>query len=465
MLNICGMETATQKTGSTRVLQAYRFALDPNDRQGSQLASHCGAARFAFNWGLALVTTSLTTGNPADVPWTFPALLREWNRVKREVAPWWPENSKEAYSSGLSALASALKNFSAWKKGRRAGARVGFPRFRRRGVRRDSCRFTTGPIRVLADGKHIQLPRLKKIRTQEPVFKLLGLVDNGRARILSATISREADRWFVSFGCEVNRDRFRPAPTAGIVGVDIGVTNLAVLSTGEIIPNPRPLENSLGQLRRASRRLSRRSLGSRRREMARRSLRRIHLRVRNQRRDALHKLTTSLAKEHTTIVVERLHVKGMLRNRRLARSIADTGMATIRRQLAYKTVWYGSRLVTADPFYPSSKMCSSCGWVKVKLSLGERHFRCAQCGMTMERDANAALNLARLAEPVAVSAPATLTARGGERKTAVLAPAAAYEAGTEQLAAPASVSELISKTGGRKPCGEAAIPREMRTVG
>jgi len=451
------------KIGSTKVLQAYRFALDPNDRQGSKLASHCGAARFAFNWGLAFVTNRLEE-RTSDVPWTFPALLREWNRVKEEVAPWWTENSKEAYSSGLSALASALKNFSAWKQGRRAGGRVGFPRFRKRGTRRDSCRFTTGSIRVLADGKHIQLPRLKTIRTQEPTFKLLKLMDNSRARIISATISREADRWFVSFGCEVDRDRFQPMRINRIVGVDVGVSNLAVLSTGEIIPNPRPLKNSLRHLSRANRRLSRRSPGSRRREIARRTLSRIHLRVRNQRRDALHKLTTALAKEHNTIVVERLHVKGMLRNRRLARTLADTGMATIRRQLAYKTAWYGSSLVTAEPFYPSSKMCSSCGWVKVKLSLGERHFRCAHCGMTMDRDKNAALNLARLAEPVAGSAPGTITARGDEHMAGALASAAVCEAGTEQLAAPASVSELISMTDGRKPRGGAVNLREMRTV-
>jgi putative transposase len=142
-------------------------------------------------------------------------------------------------------------------------------------------------------------------------------------------------------------------------------------------------------------------------------------------------LTTVLAREYGTVVVEHLRLVGMTRNKRLARALADTGMAQIRRQLSYKTRWYGSRLITADPFFPSSKTCSHCGWVKAKLSLGERTFQCECCGLILDRDHNAALNLARLVEPVTGSAPETLTARGGQRKTEAPASAAANEAGTE----------------------------------
>jgi putative transposase len=178
--------------------------------------------------------------------------------------------------------------------------------------------------------------------------------------------------------------------------------------------------------------------------------------VRHQRRDALHKLTAALAKEHGTVVVERLNLPGMLRNRRLARALADSGIGEIRRQLNYKTAWYGGRMVTAHPFYPSSKTCSRCCWVKAKLSLGERRFVCERCGVILDRDHNAALNLARLAEPVAGSAPETLNARGGEQKTGASASAAAIEAGTEQPARPVAVSEPTGLTGGRLLAGHDA---------
>ncbi len=431
-------------------VQAYRYALDPNNHQRSHLASHCGAARFVFNWALALVKERLEARKQDDkveVPWSLPALRREWNRAKQAVAPWWAENSKEAYSSGLDALARALHNFSASKKGRRSGRKMGFPRWRRRGRYRDSCRFTTGSIRMLADQRHIQLPRLGVLKTHERTAKLLDRLGSGRARLLSATISREADRWFVSFGCELEREG--PERPGSVIGVDVGLRSLAVLSTGEAVPNPRPLERSLRNLRRACRRVSRCRPGSHRRKTAKRRLGRLHARVRNQRCDALHKLTTALTKEHGTVVVERLHVAGMLRNRRLARALADTGMAEIRRQLTYKVTWYGSRLVEAGPFYPSSKTCSQCGWVKAKLSLGERRFVCESCGVILDRDFNAALNLARLAEQVAGSAPETQNARGGECKTGASAPAAACEAGTELPALSASVSEPTGLTGGR----------------
>lgn len=419
---------------SVKVLQAYKFALDPTDRQRTDLASHCGAARFAFNWGLALVSSRLEArrrDGSADVPWSLAALRREWNRSKGDVAPWWAENSKEAYSSGLDALARALKGFAASRSGQRAGGKVGFPHRRKRRARQESCRFTTGGIRVMESGHHVHLPRIRVVRTLESTTKLLRLLDEGRARILSATVSCAADRWYVAFGCEVDRDCGTVARPETAIGVDVGITNLAVLSTGEVIPNPRFLQHSLRRLRRACRHLSRGTLGSRRREAVRRRVGRIHARVRYQRTDRLHKLTTVLAKEYGTVVVEHLRLVGIRRNKRLARALADTGMAQIRRQLSYKTGWYGSRLITADSFFPSSKTCSQCGWVKAKLSLGERTFHCECCGLILDRDHNAALNLARLVGPVTGSAPETLTARGGKRKTEASASAAANEAGTE----------------------------------
>jgi putative transposase len=375
------------------VTQAYRFALDPTPQQRRALASHCGAARVAHNWGLRLVQERLEqrrAGQEVEVPWTLPALRREWNQAKDQVAPWWPENSKEAYSSGLDGLARALKNWSDARTGRRKGRPVGFPRFKKKWRSRDACRFTTGQIKVL--------------------------LEQGSARILAATISRTADRWFVSFTVEVQRHL--PIDTRRtVVGVDVGVRQLAVLSDGTMIANPRALEDALRKLRRLNRQLARREPGSERRKKTHRRLARVHARTANIRRDALHKLTSSLATEYGTVVVERLNVGGMIHNRRLARATTDTGLAEIRRQLTYKTTWYGSRLVVADRFYPSSRTCSACGWVKAKLTLAEHTFICETCGVVLDRDLNAARNLAKLAQYVAQSGWETQNARGADRKT------------------------------------------------
>jgi IS605 OrfB family transposase len=374
---------------------------------------------FAYNWGLELVTTRLDqrkTDPSVQVPWTLAELRWEWNRAKHDVAPWWRENSKEAYNSGLDALARALRNWSDSRNGLRKGRPMGFPQRKKRRRARVACRFTTGQIKVLPDRKHIQLPRIGVVKTHESTRKLARRLEQGSARILAATISRQVDRWFVSFTVEVERATPTSNGKPSVVGVDAGVRHLAVLSTGEVIANPRALEGSLRKLRRLNRQLARRRPGSKRRNQTRRRLARTHAHAACIRRDALHKLTTSLATQHGTVVVERLNVAGMARNRRLARAISDTGMAELRRLLAYKTGWYGSRLVVADPFFPSSKTCSGCGWVKAKLTLAERTFCCEACDQVLDRDLNAARNLARLVQSVARSGWETPIARGADRK-------------------------------------------------
>ncbi len=236
------------------------------------------------------------------MPWTLAALRREWNRAKHQVAPWWADNSKEAYSSGLDGLARALRNWADSRHGRRSGRRVGFPRCKRRG-RRDACRFTTGAIRVLADRKHIQLPRIGVIKTHESTRKLARHLERGTGRVLAATITRVADRWYVAFTCA----RIRQLPTSNghtsMVGVDMGVQHLAVLSTGEQIPNPRPLERAQRKRRRLQRqwhRQERRRIAtghghpSRRQQQTRRRIAKVEARAASIRRDGLHKLTSRL---------------------------------------------------------------------------------------------------------------------------------------------------------------------------
>jgi IS605 OrfB family transposase len=437
----------------TTVMQAYQFALDPTTRQQRSLASHTGAARFAYNWGLELVTTRLDqrrAGQDVQVPWTLPDLRWEWNRAKQDVAPWWAENSKEAYNSGLDALAQALKNWSDSRSGHRKGRPVGFPRRKKRRQARVACRFTTGQMKVLPDRKHVQLPRIGVVKTHESTRKLARRLEQGTARILAATISRTADRWFISFTVEVQRAIPTSNGKPSVVGVDVGVRHLAVLSTGQTISHPRALEGSLRRLRRLNRRLTRCTPGSRRREQTRRRLARTHARAVNLRRDALHKLATRLATQHGTVVVEHLHVAGMVRNRRLARAIADTGLAELRRQLAYKSTWYGCRLVVADRFFASSKTCSGCGWVKAKLTLAERTFRCEACGLVVDRDLNAARNLAKLVDCIvaAGSGPEALNARGADRKPQL--------AGQVAVKREAGTGCCPGKTGTVESCGSTA---------
>jgi putative transposase len=320
------------------------------------------------------------------VPWTLFDLRRRWNRVKDQMAPWWPACSKEAYNSGLDALARALRGFSDSRAGRRAGRRVGFPRFKSGRAARAAFRFTTGVIRVEADRKHVTLPRLGTIRLHESAGKLARRLQAGTARILSAAVSRDSrGRWQVAVCCQLRRPVGRPGHVGragAVVGVDAGVRALAVLSRpvpgltdaeGKV-PNPRRLARVAGRLRRQQRRVARRvgpddpaarsrRRPSRRQQQARRRLARLHGQVRDARADGWHKLTTALAQRFDTVVVEDLNLAGMLArpapkpDRRgrwarngaaaktgLARSVADAAPAQLRRLLAYKTAWYGSRL-------------------------------------------------------------------------------------------------------------------------
>ncbi|MDQ2761280.1 MAG: RNA-guided endonuclease TnpB family protein, partial [Actinomycetota bacterium] len=257
--------------------QAYRFALDPTATQARALASHCGGRRFAYNWGLALVKARLDERQrvrsaalveqladgevtrlerTVSVPWTLPALRREWNRAKAQAAPWWAQNSKESYSAGLADLAKGLDAFSKSKRGMRNGARVGFPRLKGRRRRRESFRYTTGSFGVSGRCR-VQLPRIGHVRTHERTVKLLRRVKDGRARVLSASVCRENGRWYCSLCCEVDRSEQPAARSESVVGVDVGVKHLAVLSTGELVENPRALSQAQRRLRRYQRKLDR----------------------------------------------------------------------------------------------------------------------------------------------------------------------------------------------------------------
>ena len=396
------------------MLEAVRVALDPTPRQERLLESHAGAARFAYNKGLARVRDMLERGDEPE--WSYYGLRRWWNQAKDTLAvdeatgePWWPENSKEAYNSGLESLADALRNFSKSRKGRRKGRRMGFPRFKSKDRAVPGFAYTTGSFGLIdCDPYALRLPKIGRVHCMENVSKRV----NG-AKVLRMSVSKRGGRWQASLTVERADLPIPSPPKGGSVGIDLGVKELATLSDGTVVHNPRALDSNLKRLRRAQKDLSRKAKGSNRRHRARTKVSHLHARVANLRHDMLDKTTTMLARTYADISIEDLNVAGMVKNHRLARVVEDAAFAEFRRQLEYKTARTGARLHVIDRWYPSSKTCSNCGTVKAKLSLSERVYHCEECGLVIDRDLNAAINI-----QVAGSAPETLNARGGSGRRA-----------------------------------------------
>ena len=376
------------------MLIAHRVALDLNNVQTAYMARAAGTARFAYNWALAewkrqYEAWKLDNSQPKP---TQAALRRQLNAIKREQFPWMLEVTKCAPQMAIIQLGEAFKNFFA--------GRAKYPQFRKKGVH---DRFTLTNDQFSIDGCRIRIPNLGWVRMRESL-RFTG-------KIMSATISRVADRWFASITVDTVDDS--PLPKAenqglrsdtspaqqgkDVVGVDLGVAALATLSTGETIAGPKPHKALLTRLQRLSRSLSRKQKGSSNRRKAKASLAKLHARIAAIRLDALHKLTTDLTRRFHTIGIEDLNVKGMVKNRHLARSIADMGFFELRRQLEYKAAMRGGQVVVADRFYPSSKTCSGCGHKLEELPLAVREWTCPVCGSIHDRDVNAAINLKNMA--------------------------------------------------------------------
>jgi putative transposase len=370
------------------MLLAHKIALAPNNAQRTYFARAAGTARFAYNWALAewqRQYEAWKADNSLPKPSQM-ALRRQLNAMKREQYPWMLEVTKCVPQEAIVQLGEAFKNFFA--------GRARYPQFRQKG---EHDRFTLTNDLFSIDGCRIRIPRLGWVRMREPL--------RFSGKIMSATVSRVADRWFVSVTVDTpDLDSLPPAENQGVVGVDLGVSALATLSTGETVPGPKPHTALLRRLKRLSRSLSRKKKGSRNRDKARAKLARLHARIANIRNDALHKLTTDLARRFQVVAIEDLNVRGMLANRRLARSIADMGFHEFRRQLAYKTAMRGGQVVVADRFFASSKTCSACGHKLAELPLAVRRWECPVCGRRHDRDLNAASNLANYAASSAVSA-------------------------------------------------------------
>ena len=358
------------------MLLGFRTRLELNNRQKTLAAQHAGVARHAYNWGLAICKQAIESKQ--KLPTAIDLHKRLVAEVKKEN-PWYYQVSKCAPQQALRNLEQAFK--------RCRGGLGKSPRFKRKGVR-DSF-YLEGSIRISGD------------RIKVPIFGWLRC-----AELLPATtpknvvISLRAGHWHISFKYEA------PAPqvekTGEVVGVDLGIHHLATCSDGEVFENPKPYRKARKRLARLQRRLSRKQKGSANRKKAVAQLARAHKRVADIRLDNLHKLTTYLAKKYRVVVIEGLQVKNLLKNRKLAGALSDCGFYELRtpsryrerRQLEYKARLYGCQVVVADRFYPSSQLCSGCGH-RQKMPLQERVFRCSCCGLELDRDLNAALNLLR----------------------------------------------------------------------
>lgn len=376
------------------LLVVHKIALDPTDEQRVLFAKCAGVARFSYNWALAEWQRQRKAGlKPREGD-----LRKQLNAIKRDQFPWMREVSKNVPQQAIKNVGKAYSRaFDNVRKKRRRGRKnpYGFPQFKKKG-QRDSFRADNGSS--VKDGVHtssvevvgqtVKLSKIGKVRMCEPL-RYGGV-------IMAVTVSREADRWFASFQIECPAE-WRKTDSDNVVGVDLGVKDMAITSDGRTFEAPKALKQNLRRLKRASKRLSRRKKGSRNRLKAKAKIARLHRRISNIRKDALHKATTAIVRSAGTIVLEDLNVSGMLANKRLSRAIADIGLFEFRRQITYKAERHGVDVVIADRWFPSSKTCSACGSIRDELPLHIRHWTCDDCGEEHDRDLNAAKNLERLA--------------------------------------------------------------------
>lgn len=349
--------------------KAYTIELDPNNKQVILLKKSCGVARFAYNWALDKV-------NKKELKPSLTALSKEINQIKDEQFPWVREVSKWCLQSTFKDLQKSFLNFFN-KKSK-------YPKFKKKA---DKQSFTVwSDIKTKPDKIHI--PKIGWIRLKESNYIPLD------KKIISATCFYRAGRWFVSV---IVKEELISKVVSGVIGVDLGINKLAVLSDGTIFENPKALRSYKAQLRKQQKRLSRQKKGSKRRETTKNKLAKLYYRIANIRKDAIHKATSWITKTKfpETVVLENLSVKNMMKNHKLAGAISDCSFYEFRRQIEYKQAWNGGKVVIADRFYPSSKTCSKCGNVKPDLKQSDRTYKC-NCGLELDRDLNAAKNLMSL---------------------------------------------------------------------
>lgn len=386
-----------------------QYALDPTPLQEQAFSSHSGAVRYAYNWALGKVKTNWDARkNDPTVPYintTMIGLRKVWNQEKHALAPWYGENSKEAYESGLRNLSIAVSRYYKKVSGR--------PNFKHKKYSdTEGITFANGNRFDPTTKQHFTLSRIGRVRLHERATKLAWLLGQPDTTMGLVTVKYTRARWHLSINLRVTDEtwvKYHAQRTKRdkkkVVGVDLGIKHAAVFSDGTVIENKRYYEKSLKKLRRLNKQLSRRrkynkttgEVPSNRYLKTKEKLAKVHARVSNQEIDHAHKLSKHLVDTYETIGLEDLNVAGMVRNRRLSRRLSHASFGRLRTFTTYKASWYGSKIVLVDRFYPSSKTCSGCGAVRAKLSLSERIYSCGECGLVIDRDLNAAINIRNVA--------------------------------------------------------------------
>jgi putative transposase len=416
----------------------FKFCLDPTLEQCEVLARHAGASRFAFNQCLGLVKATVAerkSGSDVALPWSGFDLINAFNDWKSTEdagrifsvnstgqavlaigLPWQRQVCQQVFEEAAVDCGRALAAWSDSRSGNRRGPRVGFPRFKKKtgvdGSFRLRNKNSKGRLPAIRVGtperpRSVILPGIGHVNVHDDTRRLRRMLRNGRAKILAATVCRRSGRWWVALNLEAadihpaHRHSARNASDENEwVGLDRGLSAFVVGANEggqevmRILDPPKALVSGLKRQRRFAKSLSRKQKGSKNRRDAAAKLARHHFHVANVRRHFLHKVSNELVKTHEWLVVEDLNVSGMLANRRLARSISDAAWGEFARIVSYKQLWRGGTMVMADRWFPSSKLCASCGVTNSGLRLSDRVFSCT-CGYRADRDANAAVNLAR----------------------------------------------------------------------
>ena len=367
------------------MIRTHKIELKPNKSQLAHLNQSAGVSRFAYNWALAkwrddyeaYKTKPFLCGKIAPSSVKYEGEIRKHlNSIKRENFPWMMDVSKYVPQQAIINLGRAFENFYS--------KRTKFPKFKQKGVR-DS--FEIGGDVVKVNGKYIKFPKVKPIKMKE------NLRFDGSIR--TVVISRTAGKWFVSLSIEVDHKSIVTSKNHAI-GIDVGIKSFVTMFDGKNYFSSKklkPYKNLENKIKVFSRRLSKKQIKSNNRQKARVKLAKLHSRVANIRKDYLHKLTYGLTKDYSIIGIEDLCVKSMVKYRFLSKSILDASFFEFRRQLTYKAELYGSKIVVADRFFPSTKMCSCCGYKMEKINLSVRSWECPSCKTNHNRDENAANNL------------------------------------------------------------------------
>ena len=351
-------------------MKAHKIRIFPNEEQEQYLLKACGVSRFAYNWALAKWNNLYKDGIKVNES----LLRKEFNNIKREQFPWALEVTKCAPEQAIKNLGKAFSQFFKNKKG--------FPKFKKKGLS-DSFYFSNDKGKI--KGRELYVPKLKNpIRCSEQL--------RFEGKIMSYTVSKDVDRWYVSVTVETNHKLVRKS-NKGSVGIDLGVKTLATLSDGTTFKTKNFYKNAEKKLSRLQRGLSRKEKGSANRTKAKFKLALQHRKVRLARKDYLNQITSHIACNYSRVVIEDLDVNKMVKNRRLSKAISNMGFGMFRTLLENKCKQTNCEIIIADRYFASSQICSCCGHIKKDLTLNMREYHCGDCGLKIDRDYNAAKNL------------------------------------------------------------------------